>query len=82
MICHPNSSLQSSSTLLLPDQQSHSNCYYLSIIVVVVVVFIGEARKAKALSGSRAYGYAPLEEFLASNITPRLILRPRATFEY
>ena len=51
------------------------------VVVVVVVVFIGEARKAKASPGSRAYGHAPLGEFSAPGATPRLILRPRATFE-
>ena len=50
--------------------------------VVVVVVFIGEARKAKASPGSRAYGHAPLGEFSAPGTIPRLILRPRATFKY
>ena len=50
--------------------------------LVVVVVFISEARKAKALSGSRAYSYTLLEEFLVSSITSRLILRSRATFKY
>ena len=51
------------------------------VVVVVVVVFIGETRKAKASPGSRAYSHTPLGEFLAPNITLRLILRPRATSE-